>query len=314
MSLAPGETTSSTTYKARIIGDYILEHLASHKGGKDAAAPLMVAMHGPQGCGKTTLTNEIQRYLQDSQAKARSAVLSLDDLYHKHESLLSLCQSHPNNGLLAGRGLPGTHDLELARTTLDAVINCNQRAVTHIELPVFDKSVFGGEGDRSSSTISIETPIDVFILEGWSMGFQALAQDELCRKYEQARSSLARDPSSPAPTFLSYSLESVQRVNEYLLAASEILYPPFSLLVQICPESYAYVYAWRLQQEHQLIAARGTGMTDAQVGEFVRRYMPGYELWAEEGTAGEKAGSLWSGKSLVLRYGREREVVSVDNF
>jgi hypothetical protein len=50
----PGESSSSTTYKARIIGDYIVEQLDKHKAGKideDVLAPLMVAMHGPQGCG-----------------------------------------------------------------------------------------------------------------------------------------------------------------------------------------------------------------------------------------------------------------------
>lgn len=55
MSLHPGETASSTTYKARIIGDYILEHLASQRAHKDGNAPFMVAMQGPQGCGEFKL-------------------------------------------------------------------------------------------------------------------------------------------------------------------------------------------------------------------------------------------------------------------
>jgi pantothenate kinase-related protein Tda10 len=281
------------------------------------------------------LTNEIQRYLQASHANARSAVLSLDgkyawhstqslcfftddllfiDLYHTHDSLVSLRQRHPQNGLLAGRGLPGTHDLDLARNTLDAVLRCNQGTTARIELPIFDKSAFGGEGDRSRSTISIETPIDVFVLEGWSMGFQALRREELIQRYEEARSIHVQHPASTPPTFLSHSLQSLIQVNEYLLTASDILYPPFSLLVQIRPESYAYVYAWRLQQERQLIATRGTGMSDAQVEEFVRRYMPGYELWAHVGgnTDGQNETSLWSGKSLVLWFGKERELVSVE--
>lgn len=234
------------------------------------------------------------------------------DLYHTHDSLLSLCRKHPQNRLLVGRGLPGTHDLHFARTTLDAIINCNHGTTDRIQLPIFDKSAFNGEGDRSALTISIETPIDVMILEGWSMGFQALGRDELCRKYEQVRLLHTRGQISPPPAFLSHTLESLIQVNEYLLATSEILYPPFSLLIQIRPESYSYVYAWRLQQEHQLIATRGTGMSDAQVEEFVARYMPGYELWTGECMQKEQAGSMWKGKSLVLRYGREREIVSID--
>ncbi|KAJ9114067.1 hypothetical protein QFC22_005887 [Naganishia vaughanmartiniae] len=277
----------STDYKTRIIGDYILEHLLNHKASENGAAPLMVAMQGPQGC----------------------------DLYHTHESLLALRQRHPYNDLLAGRGLPGTHDLQLTRTTLDAVLNCNRATNYHqrIQLPVFDKSLFGGQGDRSTLSISVETPVDVFILEGWSMGFQPLGRDELCRQYEQARS----DTTSAPPAFLAHSLDSLMEVNDYLGATSAVLYPPFSLLIQIRPESYSYVHAWRLQQEHQLIAARGTGMTDAQVEEFVTRYMPGYELWASGAGAdvaeeGEACKGMWSGKSLVMWFGKERQVVLVD--
>lgn len=142
------------------------------------------------------------------------------------------------------------------------------------------------------------------------MGFQALGRDELRRRYEHACSAHAQDAAFQKPAFLSHSLESLLQVNEYLESAGAILYPPFSVLVQIRPESYSYVYAWRLQQEHQLIAARGTGMSDQQVEEFVTRYMPGYELWAE--SAEGEVGSLWRGKSIVLRYGKGREVVSVE--
>lgn len=51
----PGQDTSSTTYKARLVGDFILERLQRHREttiGDAAVEPLMVAMHGPQGCGE----------------------------------------------------------------------------------------------------------------------------------------------------------------------------------------------------------------------------------------------------------------------
>lgn len=34
-------------------------------------------------------------------------------------------------------------------------------------------------------------------------------------------------------------------------------------------EDISYVYDWRIQQEHGLIASRGSGMTNDQVTEFV---------------------------------------------
>jgi hypothetical protein len=54
IQLAPGESLSSATYKARIVGDYILEALARHKDN-DESTPLMIAMQGPQGSGQSRL-------------------------------------------------------------------------------------------------------------------------------------------------------------------------------------------------------------------------------------------------------------------
>ena len=236
--------------------------------------------------------------------------MAFPDLYLPYAGLVDLSTRHPDNKLLAGRGLPGTHDLDLARSTLNSVLECN-RDKRPLELPIFDKSQNGGKGDRSSSTVSVETPIDVFILEGWSMGFQPLGRDLITRRYQQASSSReTSDPDHLVPAFLSHSLQSLLQVDEYLAAASKVLYPPFSLLIQIRPESYTYVYDWRRQQEHHMIAARGTGMSDEEVDAFVGRYMPGYELWSEC-TEGEM-GSRWKGNSLTLMYGKNREVLSVE--
>lgn len=236
--------------------------------------------------------------------------LHTEYLYLPYAGLVDLSTRHPDNKLLAGRGLPGTHDLDLAQSTLASVLECN-RNERPLHLPIFDKSKNGGKGDRSAATVSIETPTDVFILEGWSMGFQPLGRDRITRRYQEALSSQEIAGSDYLkPAFLSHSVQSLLQVDEYLAAASKVLYPPFSLLVQIRPESYTYVYGWRRQQEHHMIAARGTGMNDEEVDAFVGRYMPGYELWSEC-TEGEM-GSRWKGNSLTLMYGKNREVLSVE--
>lgn len=65
----PSESSSSTTYKARIIGDYVLEQLQDHKANavnNAVITPLMLAMHGPQGCGMSELVRAlIQKELRD---------------------------------------------------------------------------------------------------------------------------------------------------------------------------------------------------------------------------------------------------------
>lgn len=148
------------------------------------------------------------------------------------------------------------------------------------------------------------------------MGFQPLGKAEVCRRYDQALLACTQ-PGATKPVFLSHSLESILQVNEYLKSASTVLCPPFTVLIRIRPESYSYVYDWRRQQEHQLIAAKGTGMTDGEVDEFVARYMPGYELWAEAtDTNTNKGGGEvelgWKGNVLTLLYGKDREVMSVE--
>jgi hypothetical protein len=173
-----------------------------------------------------------------------------------------------------------------------------------VDLPVFDKSLCGGEGDRSAETVKITGPIDVFILEGWSMGFAPLSEAELKRRYDNKQSL------SDTSYFLSHPLSSLLTLNNYLEEFSKHMYPPFSTFVQVEPESYQYVFSWRLEQERNMKAANGgKGMTDDQVKAFVERYMPGYELWKEGVWASHQP---WAGRGLRLWYGKDREVVKVE--
>ena len=225
------------------------------------------------------------------------------DLYKTNKGLKDIAAQHPDNRLLAGRGPPGTHDPELASTILAAVQSINQNSET-VRLPIFDKSLCGGEGDRRSDTVDINGPLDVFILEGWSMGFAALAEDEL-RERHNSKKSL-----SDTSYFLEQPLSSLITLNNYLSDFSAQVYPPFGTIVQIEPESYNYVFSWRLEQEHNMKKANGgKGMTDDQVHAFVERYMPGYELWKEGVWSRERP---WAGKGLRLWYGKDREVIKVE--
>jgi len=225
------------------------------------------------------------------------------DLYKTNQGLKDIASHHPDNKLLAGRGPPGTHDPQLAMDVLTAVQRVNQGNPT-VKLPIFDKSLCGGQGDRSSESVDVKGPLDVFILEGWSMGFAALSEEELRQRYE-SKTSL-----SDTSYFLDQPLSSLITLNSYLSDFSSQVYPPFSTIVQIEPDSYRYVFAWRLEQERNMKRANGgKGMTDEQVQAFVERYMPGYELW-KEGVWGQER--PWAGKGLRLRYGKDREVIKVE--
>lgn len=290
-----GEDYASTSYKVRNVGEQLeqfrKEHVKDHKG------PLMVGLQGPQGCGKTTLCDALLQHLRDKGLKV--AVLSLDDLYRTHDGLKKVAGDHPNNPLLAGRGPPGTHDMELASSVLDNIMHINE-GNGHVELPVFDKSLCEGEGDRSEKTVPVDGPLDVFVLEGWSMGFGPLTPSALKQRYEK----------KDGKYFPKHSLESLTDLNESLVEVSQKMYPHFSVLVQVEPTSYDYVFDWRLQQEHNMKKANGgKGMTDEQVQKFVERYMPEYEVWGETVLAKD---APWAGHVVRLTFGKDREVLKLE--
>ncbi|OCF44702.1 actin cross-linking [Kwoniella heveanensis CBS 569] len=303
--LQDGETYVSTDYKGRIASEYLAAELERHRkhGNK---GPLMVGLQGPQGCGKTTLCTALLSYLQEKKG-FKAAVLSLDDLYKTHDGLKAVAQKHPDNALLAGRGPPGTHDVTLAVETLKKVQQINDSASSAVDLPIFDKSLCGGEGDRSSDTVKIQGPIDVFILEGWSMGFTPLSASELKARYDNPK------PASPQTSeiyFTKHPLSSLETLNVYLTELSTAIYGYFTSFIQVDPVSYDYVFTWRLEQEHHMKAKNGgKGMTDQQVHKFVERYMPGYELWKEGIWA---KGTGWEGRGLRLRFGKDREETLAD--
>jgi D-glycerate 3-kinase len=247
---------------AEIFGQHIIQQwkrLRASAGAKAAegAPPLFVGMQGPQGCGKTTVARLLVELLRT--AGYSVAVLSMDDLYHPHSVLQRIARESPHNPLLAGRGQPGTHDIELGTRLLDQLHHINAPANTHaVQLPVFDKSLHNGEGDRAhpSAGPRIPPPLDIFVLEGWSMGFANIAPDTVREKQR------ASAPESP---LRQYALRNLLQINENL-RAYEKWYNYFDVFLQIRPTDLHHVYTWRLEQEHAMKAANGgAGMSDDAV-------------------------------------------------
>lgn len=85
----------------------------------------VTALSGPQGVGKTTIC-----------ASLNAITCSLDDFYFTNAEL-------KEKGVFQ-RGLPGSHDLQM----LLNVINEYKKGKDLI-LPVYDKSLLNGRGDRS---------------------------------------------------------------------------------------------------------------------------------------------------------------------
>lgn len=213
--------------------------------------PLLVAMHCPQGGGKTTMCAALQELFEAENQTC--VVMSIDDFYYTHDELTALAAKHPGNYLLQGRGNPGTHDVGLMRSTLDALFSD-----APVKIPRYDKTARSGQGDRKpeSEWPTVEGPPDVVILEGWCLGFRA-------KERPVTREDLAE-------------------VNRYLATDLESVYEKFNAWLIFSVDDLEVVYRWREQAE-KMARDQGHGaMTPDQVKKFVDRYMPVYHLFTPE--------------------------------
>lgn len=235
------------------------------KGWAFNLKPLIISVSGPQGSGKSFLSSKLTEHLRTVFPDLSSAIVSTDDLYLTHKDQQSLSASDPENALLRGRGLPGTHDVEMAFQLLTKLSNKD----TGFAIPRYDKSLFGGEGDRSpkSEWTNIEKPVDIVILEGWFNGFTPIADGrEIEARYNN--SALLQKYRLQDIYTINASLDSYVKLWGFVDA--DIFYDT---------DDINNVYTWRQEQEDDLIKRRGSGMTNEQVRSFIDRYMVVYELY-----------------------------------
>ncbi|KAF8688580.1 hypothetical protein RHS03_09547, partial [Rhizoctonia solani] len=267
---------------------------------------------------KTTLTNQIKTILGTLPTPIHTIVFSIDDLYLPYDGLIQLGRTHPDNALLQGRGLPGSHDPVLGATILERLSRINAGDDTSISLPVFDKSAYQGFGDRSSETVEVWAPVDVVILEGWCFGFQPLSPAELEKRYGEPGAEGGADENSPSHQyFKSHSIKSLEAINGSLKNYADLWYRYFTHFIQAsmrgCLARDLYdVFEWRLQQEHAMkLKNGGRGMTDEEVHSFVARYMPGYELFQD---TIESPNNPWIRHGLKVVLDKQRAVVRTEQF
>jgi D-glycerate 3-kinase len=204
--------------------DEVVAHITAHLDPDAPSHPLFVAVQGPQGSGKTYLCANLKERLSAAPHSLKVAVLSIDDLYLPHDGLVALANQTPHNPLWAGRGQPGTHDIELGKKLVKALRGQSGT----VELPIFEKSLFDGEGDRLPGGISIPLPVDVVILEGWCVGFHPISFDELGRRWEDVYMKEIKRLDLPSHI----KLDDIQRANEALEQYCE-LWGSFDVFIQV---------------------------------------------------------------------------------
>ncbi|EDX85161.1 hypothetical protein S7335_2860 [Synechococcus sp. PCC 7335] len=208
-------------------------------------------MLGGQGSGKTTLSKILQLLLRE--LGQQIAVLSLDDLYLTYAERCELREKDPR---FVWRGPPGTHDIDLGLRTFAQII----KAVPdeQVQLPRFDKSLYGGRGDRTELELISRPTIVLF--EGWCVGIPPLPDEafsELCR--------LPEPIDTEADRVFAYDCN--RQLSAYLP-----LWNYLNSLIVLSLEDYRLSQRWRQQAEQQMIAEGKSGLSDEEIAAFVRYF------------------------------------------
>ena len=150
---------------------------------------------------------------------------------------------------------PNTHDIDLGIEVLQKLRDRHPDHPQPISIPRFDKSLHNGAGDRTAPEISYDA--DVVLFEGWFVGMRPL-------------------PISAFRNFVPPILSESDR--EFALECNANLYDYLTLwdycdrLIVLKPEDYQYSLQWRIEAEHKLIDSGKTGMSDAEITQFVEYF------------------------------------------
>ena len=195
------------------------------------------------GTGKTTLG----KWLENISLKFdfKISVISIDDFYLPSEEMELAIKNNPWN---VSRGFPGSHSIDLIQDKL-----LEWKVKGKLNVPVFDKSLRSGLGDRAYWR---EEFPDVLIIEGWFLGVKPLAMDSM--NSEEILPPLSSCESS-------YRVNIQKNLERYLNI--------WELLDQIWhlkPIKFEYMNLWKSIQEKQMLIKRGSALQDKKLFDFLR--------------------------------------------
>jgi len=228
----------------------LAKEIVSHQ--KKANTPIVIGINGAQGSGKSTLADLLVYLFQQESLNAVS--LSIDDFYLTFKDRVKLSQQiHP---LFKTRGVPGTHDIDLAYNTVQQLLHHDDA----IRIPRFNKAA--DNRLPASQWDSITEPVDIIVIEGWCLGSEPQDKSALHRPINDLEEQ--------------YDLDGIWRhyVNQQLHNYT----PLFSLIdtwVMLKAPSFDCVFNWRHEQEKKLKMALNTDMAtmnDDEIAHFIKHY------------------------------------------
>jgi D-glycerate 3-kinase len=215
--------------------------------------PALLGLSGLQGSGKSTLAAQLVGAAQRRGIAALA--MSIDDFYLGRAARLRLARTvHP---LLATRGVPGTHDVDLLRRTLDALAIATPEQPARV--PRFDK----GRDTRLPPSLwrRVSLVPSLIVLEGWCIGVPPQSAAALRRPVN----ALERDEDAGAHWR--------GWVNEQLTLRYVPLWQRLDHLVMLQAPDYDIVRRWRDEQERALrLRHAQRALTPAALRRFLMHY------------------------------------------
>ena len=204
-----------------------------------------IGLSGGQGAGKSTLAALIAQAV--ALVGRRAAVCSLDDFCLARRERLALAREvHP---LLATRGPPGTHNIDLALAVLDDVL-----AGRSTRLPRFDK---GRDEPHPRTRWPLSELVDTLIFEGWCVGVEP--QPEAMLRTPVNRLEAEEDGDGRWRAYVNAACA------EYVG-----LWRRVDWWIYIEVPDMGAVRRWRMAQERTLAPVRR--MSEAQLDRFIAHY------------------------------------------
>lgn len=215
----------------------------------------IIGINGCQGSGKSTLADYLCTVVAE-RLEVTTVSLSLDDFYLTKSERIQLGSTvHP---LLETRGVPGTHDVQLAIDCIKSLVAGKKTVITR-----FDKSIDDRAAAESLKTI--KGKVGLIVIEGWCLG----AKPENAEQLSQPINNLEEQDDRDA-IWRNY-------VNDAIRDNYQPLFNLADQLIMLQAPSFDSVYHWRLEQEQKMvkrlekegIANRSGVMSKQQILRFI---------------------------------------------
>ena len=215
----------------------------AYKTYSDFSERKILGISALPGTGKTTLGKWLEA--MSLKFNFKIAVISIDDFYLPSDQMKIAIKNNPWN---VSRGFPGSHSVQLMHEKL-----LTWKKNGELNVPVFDKSLRNGLGDRSHWRS--DNP-DLLIIEGWFLGIEPTFIDENDSSINSSKLSAYES---------SYLLKIQNNLKEYLDVWNLI-----DNIWHLKPLKFEFMNMWKSNQEKEMYLQKGNALQNEKLSNFLR--------------------------------------------